>query len=74
VIGVPLVRELVAAGHEVAGMTRSASKVEMLRGLGAEPVVCDVYDADAAREAVAAFRPTGRLTAGRGGARRPPSA
>jgi hypothetical protein len=55
-------------------MTRSASKVEMLRGLGAEPVVCDVYDADAAREAVAAFRPTGRLTAGRGGARRPPSA
>ncbi len=52
VVGVPLVRLLVAAGHEVAGMTRSPGKQNMLRDLGAEPVVCDVYDAVALREAV----------------------
>ena len=47
VIGVRLVPLLVAAGHEVAGMTRSPAKLDGLRGLGAEPVLCDVYDADA---------------------------
>jgi nucleoside-diphosphate-sugar epimerase len=52
VVGVPLVRLLVTAGHEVAGMTRSPGKQNMLRDLGAEPVVCDVYDAAALREAV----------------------
>jgi nucleoside-diphosphate-sugar epimerase len=57
VIGVRLVPLLVAAGHEVAGMTRSPSKVETLRSLGAEPVVCDVFDADALREVVVAFHP-----------------
>jgi nucleoside-diphosphate-sugar epimerase len=57
VIGVRLVPLLVAAGHEVAGMTRSPAKVELLRGLGAEPVVCDAFDAAALREAVTAFRP-----------------
>ena len=34
VIGVRLVPLLVAAGHEVAGMTRSPGKVELLRELG----------------------------------------
>jgi D-arabinose 1-dehydrogenase-like Zn-dependent alcohol dehydrogenase len=57
VIGVRLVPLLVADGHEVRGMTRSPGKVELLRELGAEPVVCDVYDAAALREAVASFRP-----------------
>lgn len=57
VIGVRLLPLLVAAGHEVAGMTRSPSKVELLRGLGAEPVVCDAFDADALREVVVAFHP-----------------
>jgi hypothetical protein len=57
VIGVRLVPQLVLAGHEVAGMTRSPAKVELLRGLGAEPVVCDAFDAHALREAVGAFRP-----------------
>jgi nucleoside-diphosphate-sugar epimerase len=33
VIGVRLVPLLVAAGHEVAGMTRSVGKVERLRAL-----------------------------------------
>jgi hypothetical protein len=38
-------------------MTRSPAKVEMLRALGAEPVVRDVYDEAALRDAVVAFRP-----------------
>jgi nucleoside-diphosphate-sugar epimerase len=56
-IGRQLVPLLVAAGHEVAGTTRSEAKVEMLRELGAEPVVLDIYDADRLREAVVAFGP-----------------
>jgi nucleoside-diphosphate-sugar epimerase len=48
---------LVADGHELAGTTRSASKVELLRELGAEPAVVDVYDAEALRDAVVAFAP-----------------
>jgi uncharacterized protein YbjT (DUF2867 family) len=56
-IGVRLVPLLVEAGHEVAGMTRSPEKATLLRDLGAEPVVCDVFDAGALAEAVAAFDP-----------------
>ena len=56
-IGVPLVRLLVAGGHEVAGMTRREARAGMLRELGAEPIVCDVYDAAALTAAVTAFRP-----------------
>jgi nucleoside-diphosphate-sugar epimerase len=57
VIGSRLVPLLVADGHAVAGMTRSAHKVGLLRELGAEPVVCDVFDADALTRAVIAFAP-----------------
>ncbi|HXC83500.1 MAG TPA: NAD-dependent epimerase/dehydratase family protein [Trebonia sp.] len=57
VIGSRLVPLLVADGHAVAGMTRSAHKVRLLRELGAEPVVCDVFDADALTRAVIAFAP-----------------
>lgn len=56
-IGRQLVPLLVAAGHEVAGTTRSEAKVEMLRELGAEPVVLDVYDAERLRAAMVAFSP-----------------
>jgi nucleoside-diphosphate-sugar epimerase len=57
VIGIRLLPLLLAAGHEVAGMTRSPEKVERLRRLGAVPVVCDVFDRHALREAVVAFAP-----------------
>src|SRR5262249_14699821 len=57
VIGVRLVPLLVSAGHEVAGMTRTRAKLPHLRELGAEPVLCDVYDKDALVQAVVAFRP-----------------
>ena len=46
VIGVRLVPLLVADGHVVAGMTRSPGKAGLLRELGAQPVVCDVFDAE----------------------------
>jgi nucleoside-diphosphate-sugar epimerase len=55
VIGSRLVPLLVEAGHEVAGMTRTPGKAESLRELGAEPVVVDVYDAAALRDAVVGF-------------------
>jgi nucleoside-diphosphate-sugar epimerase len=56
-IGRPLVRQLIAAGHEVTGMTRREEKAAELRGDGAEAVVCDVFDPEALREAVVAARP-----------------
>jgi hypothetical protein len=57
VIGIRLLPLLVEAGHVVAGMTRSSENVAQLRRLGADPVVCNVFDADALAEAVAAFGP-----------------
>jgi hypothetical protein len=57
VIGIRLLPLLVDAGHAVAGMTRSPDKVTALRELGADPVICDVYDPARLAEAVAAFAP-----------------
>jgi nucleoside-diphosphate-sugar epimerase len=57
VIGVRLVPLLVAGGHEVAGMTRSPVKLDLLRDLGAAAFVCDVFDMAALRETVVAFEP-----------------
>jgi uncharacterized protein YbjT (DUF2867 family) len=57
VIGVRLVPLLVRAGHVVAGMTRSQQKASGLGSLGAEPVVCDVFQHDALIAAVTGFQP-----------------
>jgi nucleoside-diphosphate-sugar epimerase len=57
VIGRRLVPLLVDAGHEVAGMTRSAANVDLLVELGAMPVVCDVFDLERLTSAVTGFRP-----------------
>jgi uncharacterized protein YbjT (DUF2867 family) len=57
VIGTRLLPLLVGAGHDVAGMTRFPARAEVLRALGATPVVCDVYDAAALRDAVAGYGP-----------------
>src|SRR5918994_5572215 len=56
-IGRQLVPRLVAAGHEVHGMTRSESKQAMLSELGAVPVVADALDPDQVAGAVARARP-----------------
>jgi nucleoside-diphosphate-sugar epimerase len=55
-IGRPLVPKLVAAGHEVTGMTRSEERAEGLRRAGARAVVCDALDAEAVRAAVGGAR------------------
>jgi uncharacterized protein YbjT (DUF2867 family) len=57
VIGTRLVPLLLADGHVIAAMTRSAEKADALRLAGAEPVVCDVFDATAVHDAVAGFAP-----------------
>jgi len=57
VIGRPLVTQLIAAGHDAVGSTRSPEKVELIRNLGAEPVVLDARDIDALRGAVIEARP-----------------
>jgi nucleoside-diphosphate-sugar epimerase len=56
-IGRQLVPRLVAAGHEVHGMTRSASNTAMLDELGAVPVVADALDPHRVAEAVGAAGP-----------------
>ena len=57
-IGVPLVRALVAAGHQVTASTRSDANAAMLKKLGATPALVDALDADALRRTVAAAHPT----------------
>ena len=57
VLGRQLVPQLVARGHEVVGMTRTASKQDLVRGLGARPVVADALDSDAVAQAVASAEP-----------------
>lgn len=57
VIGKPLLRLLVAAGHEVTGSTRSRAKATEIEKLGATPAVVDVFDAAALKAAVVAAKP-----------------
>ena len=57
VIGGRLVPLLVAAGHTVGAMTRSAEKATRLASIGAEPIVCDVFDRPALTRSVRAFSP-----------------
>jgi nucleoside-diphosphate-sugar epimerase len=56
-IGQPLLRMLLAEGHEVTGMTRSPAKAEALRAAGARPVVADAFDAPAVTEALTEAEP-----------------
>ena len=56
-LGTQLVPQLVANGHEVVGMTRTASKRDTLRALGARPVVADALDPDSVARAVAEAEP-----------------
>jgi 2-alkyl-3-oxoalkanoate reductase len=56
-LGRALVPQLVARGHDVVGMTGTASKQDLVRSLGARPVVADALDPDAVAEAVASAEP-----------------
>ena len=57
VIGRALIPQLLERGHEVVGMTCSPSKRDLVRGLGAQPVVADALDAEQVAEAVASAKP-----------------
>src|SRR4051812_45376841 len=56
-IGRPLSRLLVAEGWQVIGSTRKPERAAELRALGVEPVIVDVFDAEALRTALLAARP-----------------
>ncbi|HEY5197358.1 MAG TPA: NAD(P)-dependent oxidoreductase [Solirubrobacteraceae bacterium] len=51
-LGRQLVPRLVGRGDEVVGMTRTSSKQEAIRALGATPVLADALDADAVASVV----------------------
>jgi nucleoside-diphosphate-sugar epimerase len=56
-IGKPLVPMLLAGGHEVVAMTRSAEKADRLRTIGATPVVADGLERRAVVDAVVEAKP-----------------
>src|SRR5918992_1779053 len=56
-IGKQLVPMLVERGHEVTGMTRMSAKADLIRSLGARPVVADALDPEAVAQAVAGAQP-----------------
>jgi nucleoside-diphosphate-sugar epimerase len=56
-IGPPLVRRLLARGHEVVGSTRTAAKLAGVEALGARPVLLDAYDAAAVARVLEEVRP-----------------
>jgi len=56
-LGRRLVPMLVREGYDVAAMTRSADKADLLRSLGAEPVIVDGLDRPAVMAAVADTEP-----------------
>jgi nucleoside-diphosphate-sugar epimerase len=51
-MGRPLVRQLLAAGHQVTGMTRRQERAAEIRKAGASAVICDAFDSAALELAV----------------------
>src|SRR3954449_399574 len=56
-VGRALVPVLVSAGHSVAGSTRTAAKAEVIKQMGADPVIADGLDRASIQAAVASTRP-----------------
>jgi 2-alkyl-3-oxoalkanoate reductase len=56
-VGTRLVPQLTNGGHEVIGTCRSPGNAERVRALGAQPVVLDLLDRAAVRQAVRQARP-----------------
>ena len=56
-LGSRLVPQLIDAGHDVIGTHNSPSSAELLRTLGAKPVMVDLLDAYAVRQAVLESEP-----------------
>src|SRR3954451_8845186 len=56
-IGRQLLPILLAAGHSVYGMTRTAGRAEAIRAVGADPIVADAFDPEAVTTAIARAAP-----------------
>lgn len=56
-IGRPLISQLIEAGHEVTGMTRSEGSAAVLSAAGATPALVDVFNADALSTAMTEAAP-----------------
>jgi nucleoside-diphosphate-sugar epimerase len=56
-IGRPLIAELLAKGHAVVALTRSAEKAQALVEQGIEPAIADVFDADAVKAVIRRAQP-----------------
>jgi 2-alkyl-3-oxoalkanoate reductase len=56
-VGRRLIPLLTAAGHEVAGLTRSPAKADLLRKIGAAPIVEDALDPAAVMDVVRLLKP-----------------
>jgi len=52
-LGRPVVRALLAGGHDVRGVARDDAKARHLRDVGADPVVVDLFDGPALGDAAA---------------------
>src|SRR5438874_1349095 len=55
-VGTPLTRQLIAAGHQVVGISRSQANAERLRTAGAQAVVADVMDRESLLAALRGVR------------------
>ncbi len=56
-VGRPLVSALIRAGHSVVGLTRSSARAELIRRMGAEPIVADGLDESAVAAVLGSTRP-----------------
>ena len=56
-IGIRLLRLMLAEGHVIAAMTRTPQKIDALRAPGVFPVLCDVFDARSLAGAIKDFQP-----------------
>jgi nucleoside-diphosphate-sugar epimerase len=56
-IGRPLIAELLAKGHALVALTRSQEKAQALVERDVEPVIADVFDADAVKAVVSRAQP-----------------
>jgi nucleoside-diphosphate-sugar epimerase len=56
-LGRQLLPRLVERGHEVAGMTRSDAKQQLVSDLGGQPVIADALDPGSVTEAVTRYEP-----------------
>lgn len=57
VIGKNLIPILISNGHEVAGMTRTPEKAQLLKNLGAKSIVCNVFDLAQLTNEIESFAP-----------------